>query len=199
VRVTLRQRADVDVVVAMRPSHVLLATGSRPVPAPLDAPPVPVYGPSDAPATGGHVLVQDEIGRLAALLTAERLAQSWSRVTLVTSAIHPGEGEGLTTAYPLLRDVARAGVTVLDRARVSGFHGRDAVLTGLFDETRPPVRDVDAVVSLGGAVSDVALLPGLRAAGIDARPIGDARLPRDVTAAVRDAAETVWALEVDNS
>jgi hypothetical protein len=144
------------------------------------------------------VLVLDEVGRLPAMLTAERLAQGWAQVTLVTSALHPGEGEGITTAYSLLRSLGRAGVTVVDRATLAGVDGRDAILRGVFDEMRPPVRGVDAVVRLSGAVSETGLQPGLRALGLDVRLIGDAKLPRDVTAAVRDAAETVWSIEVDN-
>ena len=58
---------------------------------------MPAFGPYDAPAEGGHVLVRDEMGRLAAMLTAERLSLGWKRVTLVTSALHPGEGDGITT------------------------------------------------------------------------------------------------------
>jgi 2,4-dienoyl-CoA reductase-like NADH-dependent reductase (Old Yellow Enzyme family) len=197
VAVSLASAATVDSIAAGKPSLVLLATGSRPLVTAV-AGSLPVHGPYDVPASGGHVLVLDEVGRLPAMLTAERLAQGWAQVTLVTSALHPGEGEGITTAYSLLRSLGRAGVTVVDRATLAGVDGRDAILRGVFDEMRPPVRGVDAVVRLSGAVSETGLQPGLRALGLDVRLIGDAKLPRDVTAAVRDAAETVWSIEVDN-
>jgi hypothetical protein len=144
------------------------------------------------------VLVRDEVGRLAAMLTAERLSQGWKKVTLVTSALHPGEGEGITTAYSLIRALGRRGIAIIDRAKVAGFTGRTAALSGVFGERREAVHDVDAVVSLLGATSRVPLLAPLRDAGLDVRVIGDARLPRSVTEAVRDAAVTVWSLGVGN-
>lgn len=194
VRVETGRRTDAADILARAPSRVVVATGSRLMPANLpgrDAS-LSAHGPYDVPATGGHVLVHDEMGRLAALLTAERLAQGWKKVTLVTSAVHPGEGEGLTTAYTLIRALGRLGVPLIDRARLARIEGRRAILAGVFDEARPPVEDIDAIVSLVGATSEGALDPGFRRkladAAIAVSVIGDARLPRSVTEAVRDAA-----------
>jgi len=127
------------------------------------------------------------MGGLAALLTAERLTLTCARVTLVTSLLHPGEGEGLTTLYPLLRDCARRGVTIIDRARVTGIEGRTVRLDGVFAESRPPIEDVDAVVSVLDSIAYVDLAAALAAHGMHVVTIGDCRLPRDVTAAVADA------------
>ena len=88
-----------------------------------------------------------------ALLTAERASLTAARVTLVTSLLYPGEGEGLTTVYPLIRDLAARGVKMVDRAKVTRIDGRSLRLGGLFGEPRPPVEDVDAVVTVVGAVS----------------------------------------------
>lgn len=196
VRVRTGTEATVEGLRALKPSVVLLATGSTPLVSPvLRDGTVPSYGPYDAPREGGHVLVYDEMGRLPAMLTAERLAQSWRQVTFVTSMLHPAEGEGLTTAYSLLRALAGHGVTIVDRAKLVGVRGGEATLRGVFGESRPPVRGVDAVVSLSQVVSRNALLDPLRAARIDARLVGDAKLPRGVTEAVQDAAATVWCLD----
>jgi hypothetical protein len=105
-------------------------------------------GPYDLNPAGGHVLVRDEMRHLAALLTAEPASLSASRVTLVTSLLHPGEGDGLTTVYPLIRGVAARGITMVDRAKVTGIEGQRVLLKGAFGEARPPVEDVDAVVTL---------------------------------------------------
>ena len=43
------------------------------------------------------------------------------------------------------------------------------------------------------------LLAELRAARIETRLVGDAKLPTDVTAAVADAASTVWSLSMANA
>jgi hypothetical protein len=142
--------------------------------------------------------VRDEIGRLAAMLTAERLAATWREVTLVTSAMHPGEGEGITTSYTLVRALGRLNVDIIDRAKLVCVDGDRAILKGVFNERRGSIKGVDAVVSLLGAVSYAPLLKDLKAAGANVRCIGDAKLPRDLTAAVRDAAETVWRLAAIN-
>ncbi|CAM5762927.1 N-methylproline demethylase [Labrys miyagiensis] len=194
--VRLGEKASVETIRALQPSVVLLASGSVPVPAAVAGTgEAPSFGPYDVPAAGGHVVVYDEMGRLPGMLTAERLAQGWKKVTFVTSMLHPGEGEGLTTAYSLLRSLAGFGVEIVDRAKIERIEGRDAVLKGVFGERRATLRDIDAVVSLGSIVSHSPLLEPLRAARIAVRLVGDAKLPRGVTEAVQDAAVTVWDLD----
>ena len=191
--------AEAGDLVRRQPSLVLLATGSSPVADPGMAGGIASYGPYDAPAAGGHVLVRDEVGRLAAMLTAERLAEGWNKVTLVTSALAPGEGEGITTAYSMIRALGRRGVEIVDRARIGSASGRTVRLVGVFDERRPDIEEVDAIVSLLGSASHVPLLAELRAARIETHLVGDAKLPRDVTAAVKDAATTAWSLSAANA
>ena len=128
------------------------------------------------------------MGGLAALLTAERLSLTADRVTLATSMLHPGEGEGLTTVYPLIRDCAARGIAILDRCKVAAIDGRTVHLSGVFGEMRPPIEDVDAVVSTLDLAAQCELAAPLLARGLHTIVIGDARLPRDVTAAVADAA-----------
>lgn len=173
---------------------VIVATGSHPVGSAIatETSTISQYGVYDVPASGGHVLVRDEIGKLAAMLTAERLAQSWQKVTLVTSALNPGEGEGLTTAYTLLRSLAKAGVNIVDRAYVTKLTATQVVLKGVFGEFRAPVENVDAVVSLTGMVSENTLNNALIKSGVKTVLIGDALLPRDIQTAVKDAAQAVW-------
>ena len=172
------------------PDLVVVATGSTPVLRPVSRSnsAIPEVGPYDSIPPGGDVVVRDEMGGLAALLTAERLTLTCDRVTLVTSLLHPGEGEGLTTLYPLLRDCARRGVAIIDRARVTAIEGRTVRLDGVFAESRPPIEDVDAVVvSVLDTIADVDLAAALAARGMHVVTIGDCRLPRDGTSAVADA------------
>ena len=190
VEVHTSAEADAALLTRLAPDLVVVATGSRPVeaPVPQEGNEVSQIGPYDPIPTGGHVLVRDEMGRLAALLTAEQASLGAVRVTLVTSLLYPGEGDGLTTVYPLIRDVAARGVTMIDRANVTAIDGRRVLLEGLFGEARPPVEDVDAVVAVVGAVSVADLAIEARRAGLTVVTIGDAHLPRDVTSAVSHAA-----------
>ena len=167
--VEVRTSAEVDAALVTRPTPdlVVVATGSRPVeaPVPQEGRDVGQIGPYDPMPAHGHVLVRDEMGRLAALLTAERASLTAARVTLVTSLLYPGEGEGLTTVYPLIRDLAARGVKMVDRAKVTRIDGRRVLLVGLFGEPRPPVR-VDAVVTVVGAVSVAGLAREAGRAGL---------------------------------
>ena len=157
-------------------------------PVPQQGDSVSQIGPYDPVPAGRHVLVRDEMGRLAALLTAERASLSAACVTLVTSLLHPGEGDGLTTVYPLIRDVAARGVTMVDRTKVTRIDGRRVLLEGVFGEARPPVEGVDAMVTVVGAVSVAGLAIETGRVGLTVVTIGDAHLPRDVTSAVSHAA-----------
>lgn len=185
----LGERASVEGLASEVPDLVVIATGSVPVlrPAPRLEPAVPEIGPYD-PTPRGHVLVRDEMGGLAGLLTAERLSLTADRVTLATSMLHPGEGDGLTTVYSLIRDCAARGVTIVDRCKVAAIEGRTVRLDGVFGETRPPILGIDAVVSTLDSIAECDLAEPLVARGLLTVVIGDARLPRDVTDAVADAA-----------
>ncbi len=103
-------------------------------------------------------LVRDEMGRLGAMLIAEQLKQRWKRVTLVTSLMFPGEGDGITTSYTLLRALADAGVTIIDRAKPSRVEGHRVHLDGVFGEARGSVDGVEAIATLVGSISETALV-----------------------------------------
>ncbi len=185
-----------DALIARAPDLVVVATGSETVatPVPQRGHDLVQVGPYDPVQEGGHVLVRDEMGRLAALLTAERLSLAAQRVTLVTSLLHPGEGDGLTTVYPLIRDLAARGIVLIDRARVSAVDGRSVRIEGVFGEVRPPIEDVDAIVSLIDARSVDGLAAPLGAAGLATLVVGDAHLPHDVAGALAHAARSIDAL-----
>jgi hypothetical protein len=134
------------------------------------------------------------MGRLGAMLIAEQLKQRWQRVTLVTSLMFPGEGEGITTSYTLLRALAEAGVIIIDRAKPSRIEGNRVLLDGVFGETRGSIEGVEAVATVVGSISETALVAPLRKAGVPTYVVGDAKLPREVADAVEDAATTVWSL-----
>ncbi|TWP33257.1 NAD-binding protein [Leekyejoonella antrihumi] len=60
----------------------------------------------------GRVVVYDELGRRDSIMLAEALIDSGSaQVTIVTSKVHIGEGEGITTLYPALERLDNLGVS----------------------------------------------------------------------------------------
>jgi hypothetical protein len=122
------------------------------------------------------------------MLVAERLAAGAAeRVTLVTGRIHVGEGEGITTLFPLIRRLAEVDVAVIERAVPAALAAGRLHLRGVFGEARPAV-DVDAVVVCGEGRPRTELVAPLREAGIEPLLVGDALRPRRAHDAVADGA-----------
>ncbi len=197
VDVRLGAEATAGTVLADAPALVVVAGGAAPLPHPLLAVDhrrvFDVAAVDDVPA--GHVLVADEVGRADAMLLAEMLVARGCRVTLATSCLHVGEDEGITTLYPLLRLLGQLGVDLLERVRVTGFHGTTARLVNQWDGRETTLEDVDAILHWSGATPQSGLVAPLRGAGVEVHVIGDARLARRVDDAVREAAELAWSLE----
>ena len=192
------EEARADWLIKLKPGLAVIATGSTPMETRVPqtgelVAQVSPYAALDL-AGGDHILVRDEMGRLGAMLIAEQLKERWKRVTLVTSLMFPGEGDGITTAYTLLRALAAAGVAIIDRAKPSRVEGNRVHIDGVFGEARGSVEAVDAIATVVGSISETALVAPLRKAGVPTHVIGDAKLPRDVADAVEDAATTVWSL-----
>src|SRR5262249_1626741 len=95
VELLLQRSPGIEELRQIRPTLVLLATGSHPLKQTIQVdgslvPQLSPYEALDLPA-GDHIVVRDEVGRLGAMLIAEQLKQRWTKVTLVTSELHPGE------------------------------------------------------------------------------------------------------------
>jgi 2,4-dienoyl-CoA reductase-like NADH-dependent reductase (Old Yellow Enzyme family) len=191
VDVRLGQAATVPVIGAIEPDIIILATGSRPVRPRVSADDrsVPVVTPEVAfggSLPAGDVAVIDELGELDAALIAEFLQDRGRTVTLVTSRIHVGEGEGINTLFTMLRNLAERGVRLIERCRLAAIREGAVHLAGVFGG--PSITLPAAVVvawSGGDPVLD--LRADLEAAGHAPIVIGDALRPRRVTDATADA------------
>ncbi|MFP5345744.1 MAG: FAD-dependent oxidoreductase [Actinomycetes bacterium] len=199
VRVLTGTRADVPAVASLRPDVVVLATGSTPAPlsgADLDGT-VAVVDPLQALEQGApsdSVLVFDGVGELDGMLLAERVATSGARsVTLATSRLHVGEGDGINTLFPMIRRLAELGVTVVERVRLTSATQGEVVLEGIFGEREHRVA-ATSVVPWRGGVPVTDLLEPLRAEGLDPMVIGDALRPRRAVDAVQEAKRAVDAV-----
>ena len=192
------EEARAEHLIRLKPGLAVIATGSTPMEARV-------------PQTGGMVA---QISPYAALDLAGRRSYSRSRRDgtarrhahrrtaqraleardIGDFLMFPGEGDGITTAYTLLRALAEAGVTIIDRAKPSRVEGNRVHLDGVFGEARGSVEDVEAIATVVGSISETSLVAPLRKAGVPIHVIGDAKLPREVADAVEDAATTMWSL-----
>ncbi|PWJ53875.1 2,4-dienoyl-CoA reductase [Quadrisphaera granulorum] len=192
-------RATAADVVALSPDLVVLATGSRQVrtaPATDDGS-VSLLTPAEAfegpipttTATAGSVVVYDEMGELDAALIAEYLHTQGLDVTLVTSRIHVGEGEGINTLFTMLRALGDRGIRLVERQRLVALRGGRAVFEGVFGGAGLELT-ADAVVGWSGGAPVLDLREELGAAGVPVVVIGDALRPRRVTDATVDAKQS---------
>ncbi len=194
VRVHLGRPATAEAVTSLAPEHVLLATGASPLPLRVTADDGTILhvdvDTAFTSAQSGRVVVVDRIGGPDALLLGEKLADDGCDVTLVTSRLHAGEGEGITTLFPLLRSLNEAGVRVVERREVAAIANGVLHLTGVFGEPSLTVP-ADLLVPVVGCGPVTDLFAALAHAGHDVRLIGDALRPRSVTDAIADATSVV--------
>lgn len=142
---------------------------------------------------GTRVLVHDVVGELDAALIAEYLADAGARVTLSTARLHIGEGEGITTLYPMLRRLAKMRIPMVEGVSPTRIESGRVVLDGVFGG-RQDVVEADHLVVWAGGSPDRTLTDELRHLGIRAEMVGDVLRPRRVTDAVADAKRCIAAL-----
>lgn len=194
VEVLLGHAVDADWVRGRSADLTVVATGSRP--APLDVPTdgsVRVLDPLEVLHSGvdGDVVIYDAVGDLDGALLAERCATSGvGRVTLVTSRLHVGEGDGISTLFPMIRRLAAIGVDVIERARPARIAQGLVVLEGVFGEDRPSVA-AQTIVPWCGGVPVNGLAEDLRSQDSSLVVVGDAVRPRRVVDALGEAKAAV--------
>jgi 2,4-dienoyl-CoA reductase-like NADH-dependent reductase (Old Yellow Enzyme family) len=190
VDIRLGTEADAHLIAAWAPDLTVLATGARPA----GLPGLPTDGsvritdPLDDTPWRGRVVVYDGVGELDGALLAERAAEGPAEhVTLVTGRVHVGEGDGITTLFPMIRRLAELRVDVVERAVPTAATDGRLTLAGVFGEVRVPVA-ADLLVAWVGGGSETPLAERLAAGGVRPLLIGDALRPRRATDAVREGA-----------
>jgi 2,4-dienoyl-CoA reductase-like NADH-dependent reductase (Old Yellow Enzyme family) len=195
VSVRLGTEATVEGIRALAPAVIVAATGAMPAPFAVTSEDdsvriVDAITALHAPLEG-DVVVFDDIGELDGAFIAERLAATPGvHVTLATSRLHIGEGEGITTLYPMIRRLAEIGVDVVERVRPSVLANGQVRLDGVFGEVGHTVRATTLVPWCGGTPR-VALIDRLRSDGLHPVVIGDALRPRRALHATQEAKQYV--------
>jgi 2,4-dienoyl-CoA reductase-like NADH-dependent reductase (Old Yellow Enzyme family) len=193
VEIRLGLEVDLETVRLENPDHVVVATGATPVASPLAMPAGgPRLIPLDEAMAGslphGHGVVIDEMGRADAVLIAEKLAESGSDVTLVTTCLHVAEGEGEPTLYPLLNRINELGIRVIERSWVVAAPSGEINVVGMYGGGVQKTLTALWVVHWSGATPDNSLADSLTQAGVPISVIGDAIQPRRVNDAVSEGA-----------
>jgi len=187
---------------AFAPDFIVVATGSRPAPPPLD---VTALAPSVRVCHAWEVLEQlDDLpvglrvtivgGGMVGAETADALRVRGARVTVLERQTSIANGMARNNKFELVERLAAAGVTLLTECRIVRLNGTHAEVE-IAGAPAATVAIGDWLVFATGPKSDDSAMAAVRASGVDYARVGDCNAPGDFMAAVRDA----WmvALSVD--
>ncbi len=188
-----KTEATVESILALKPDAVVIATGSRAfVPEGLDDGNnrlVSARAALDGAMVGDVVAVFDTKGDMIGPTTAEFLARSGRRVTLVTTQRAMGSKIEPMTLRLLQERLHECDVEIITDHAVIALTETGIILRHMVTGRERLLPDIASVVTATGARP----LDGLRHALVAARPglrlhlVGDARSPRHVEAAIYDA------------
>lgn len=195
VGVTTQQgMAGPDIILALRPDAVILATGAsmtRPVGLRDDGTGMDLRALLAAPPAGGALAVlYDHDHTPATYAAAEWLAARYRRLLLVTPRDSIAQDVPLLSAQGVHRRLARLGVEILPCRRVSRHEAGRLRITHLLTGAEEEIRDLDLLTWSTPRQPRQDLLAPLQAAGLEVRLAGDALAPRLMLSAIREGAET---------
>jgi 2,4-dienoyl-CoA reductase-like NADH-dependent reductase (Old Yellow Enzyme family) len=178
--------ASIEEVLRLRPDLVVVATGSEPPARAADGPLTPNDVLAGQPLPDGAAVVVDEEGHHKGMGVAELLAREDREVTLVPVSGHVGAELASAFALPLaLERLLKAGVRVVEGYAVARMAPRRVLLRRAYDGAARTL-EAEVVVHAARHRSCDGLVPALRARGVAAVAVGDARAPRQVGDAIRD-------------
>lgn len=183
--------ATAESILAERPDVVVIATGARPV-----VPRIATDGSVRACAAveelddeldGETVLVFDEDGHYWAAQVAEEAAARGAHVVLVTRFFEPFRELAIVSKIAALRRLDEAGAEIVPMHELVRFESGTAVLRHYDSHRERVIPAVHAAVWVGPQVPEDALVADLAPSGVTTHLIGDARSPRRIRNAIREA------------
>jgi 2,4-dienoyl-CoA reductase-like NADH-dependent reductase (Old Yellow Enzyme family)/thioredoxin reductase len=188
VELRLGAPADADVIAALRPDLVIIATGARPAPPQQELAGVELLQVWDVLAgarPSGRVLIADWGGDAAALDCAELLAGEGYEVTLAAGSVIPGETLHQYARNRYLARLARANVRIEHYLGLHSAGGGVVRFRNVFAPELERAIETDALLLSLGRVPEDELLTQLRERGdLTVRAAGDCQSPRGLEEAI---------------
>jgi 2,4-dienoyl-CoA reductase-like NADH-dependent reductase (Old Yellow Enzyme family) len=193
VELRLGTEADAALLEAERPDAVVLATGATPDPDAIDGgdgsiPILSIDEAVTADPAGDRVLVVDLAGSDDVALTAERLAEAGSQVTVATPLPVAGQHIGFTRSVEQNRRLYELGCTLEPSTVLAGIEARQAATMHVHSRAQRR-RPFDRVVAGAPGVPELALLEAVERVGATPLVAGDAVAPRTALHAFREGAD----------
>lgn len=201
--------ADADSVIALRPDHVLLATGSTPRPPdfiPVEYVEAGIVPDARAMAADmlrrsnrepGRVVLFDQDHTEMTYALAELLTERFEQVTIVTPRERIASDVSLINRQGIYRRLYRKGVDIVTSCEPRDLDALEDAALEVVNVHNGDTTRIENVVALTYATSRVpndALAAPLSRAGLTVTAIGDCRAPRSVLAATREGYEVASAL-----
>jgi 2,4-dienoyl-CoA reductase-like NADH-dependent reductase (Old Yellow Enzyme family) len=157
-----------------------------------------VLGPlavlDDLSLCGDRVVIVDDSGEMLPLGLASLLADTGRQVTVVTAQLSAGAKLAATMELPwIMPQLHAAGVDLIAQSLVTHIEPAAVGVSSVWGG-EPATIAADTVILTLERTQEDALLHELRARGVDAQAVGDCRSPRDVDAAIHEAAAAASAL-----
>jgi len=193
VSLRLGVEAGAELIREIAPDIVVLATGAIPIATlPSDLPDSVIDAAQalvDPSTLGQHVVVAGGLeDHLPPLITADFLARSGRKVTLLIETIAPAPTLEPGSLTMLLDRLLRAGVTLMPMTAAVSFNTGAVATRNSITGAPGQIEGVDSVVTLGNLVPADTLAETVRALGIPVHVIGDALSPRRMLHATLDGA-----------
>lgn len=192
--------ADLSVVKDLCADHVIIATGalSRRFEAP-GCDPENVFTDIDwitsGKAVGENVLIVDRIGKPKGLVIADHFTKQKRKVTILTKFLFPGMSAGFTQVVFLYQGLLKKGTVFIPHSDLLDVTDGKVNIVNLYSNAISNIGKFDTILTITPPKANDGLFRKLVRNDVACRVIGDAAAPRDCLMAIRDAFDTVAALE----
>jgi len=191
VDIRLKEEITEEFVLKEAPDVVIVATGSYPIPKPVQG----EYGPPDVLNVwqvlkeeyepGKRILLIDQDGHHRATSTAEFLAERGREVTMLTSSLFVGQDLGpLQDLYLTLQRLMKKGVKFVHNVAVTKIEGKKVEGFNVYSLEPFTYEEADTIVLVMGQKANDSLYFSLKGKVENLYRIGDCVAPRKIDMAI---------------
>ena len=142
---------------------------------------------ADPSILGDHVVVAGGLDdHLPPLITADFIARTGRKVTLLTEIVSPGYAVESASLYMLLKRLLDAGVAIRPMTAAGSLKSGTLSIRNSINNAEDTIANVDSLVIVDGRLPDQTLTAQLAASGAELHVIGDALSPRRMLHATLD-------------
>lgn len=193
VQVVLNEEVTIEKVIKESPDVVVLATGSKPRPAPFpveDSKNIFVLNHEEAilgvNTIGEKVLILDHQARMIGVHVADYLSDQGKQVQIITPVPSPGFYLGFTEMPITYQRLFKKGVKFIPHSDIKEIKGGIIKAFNVYTQEENFISEIDTVIYVVANWVDKTLERGLKGKVKELHVIGDCLSPRDTLQAIRE-------------